>query len=148
RLAGERLLAEASPPGERRVERIAHHLFLSDRPAAAREHLLLAGERAPRSGAPPEGSVHLTPAPPGVAEPAERFRVLLQREQVWGLLAEREEQLADLRELASLSPALDDPSLSAEAVVREAVYLDATGKKRESLERYGEALALARRAGG
>jgi transcriptional regulator with GAF, ATPase, and Fis domain/tetratricopeptide (TPR) repeat protein len=147
RAIGERILGEGSLEAPGRRERLAHHLYHSDRPESAREHLLAAGARAFRSGALREAAGHLSRALEVIAGRRERFRALLDREQIWGLLGERERELADLRELAEIAEALDDPGLSAEAALREASFLDATGKKREAVSRYDQALDLVRRAG-
>ena len=147
RRIGERILSGGDIDAGGRRERIAHHLFLSDRPAAAREHLLAAGGRAFRTGALREAAALFTRCLEVTPSARERFSVLLERESALGLLGERERQLADLREIGSLAASIDDARLLSEWAAREAACLDATGKKRESLARYDEAMAQARRAG-
>jgi len=143
RRIGERLLEEGDLLSGRRLERAAHHLFRSDHPERALEHLVRAGERAQRSGALREAARNFGRALEVVRDPSERARLLLQREQTWALLGDREHQLADLREAAELASRLGDPRLALEAISREAAYLDATGRKKDSLAKYGEALVLA-----
>jgi transcriptional regulator with GAF, ATPase, and Fis domain len=135
----ERLLASAAPDGPP-VELLAHHLYSSDDPRRAREHLVRAGERAARIGALREAALHLSRALELTDGDRERFNLHLLLQDVHGLLGQRDEQRADLEALRSLAASLD-AAARREVQAREGLYQEALGKKREALEHLERALA-------
>ncbi|MBI4603768.1 MAG: protein kinase, partial [Planctomycetes bacterium] len=138
-IVAKRLLEAGDVQG--RLEDVARHLYLSSEPRRAREHLLRAGDRAWRSGALREAALHLTRALEVTEDDAGRFDALLRREEVLGHLGRRAEQREDLERLRSLAASLGGAQRLREAALREALYLESLGRKREALERLEEAIA-------
>jgi Nif-specific regulatory protein len=129
------------------VEAAARHLYLAGDAVRARPLLVRAARRARLTGALREAAMDLSRALEVSSSAAERFEVLLEREELLGLLGSRDAQLADIRELQSLAPEAGGLESRCEVILREALHLDAAGQKRRALERIEEAVALARGRG-
>src|SRR5437867_3720390 len=137
----------AGGPGA--LEDIAHHLYHSENPASGREYLIRAGVRARRAGALREALLYFSRALEfleGSADASLRFSILLSRESVLGLLGRKEAQKADIDRLKSLVEGMGGSPeelkrLAREAALREALYLESLGRKREALERLEATLA-------
>lgn len=142
-LTADWLLARGDPEEDDRLEQVARHLYFSDEPVRARVFLRRAGERALAAGALREAATHISRALEVSDDSAERFEMLLVREEVWSRLGKPRERLADIRRLGELSSALGDSRWQCEAAAREALYLDSQGEKRQALEKLEEALDLA-----
>ena len=97
------LLQESPPEKEPPLEELARHLFFSDHPESARESLERAGRQALRQGGLREASTCLGRAIQVSREPADLFSSCLLREEVWGRLGRKEEQLEDIGRLRELA---------------------------------------------
>jgi len=75
------------------------------------------------------------------------WRVLLNRDEVFGLLGEVEKRRADEELLLKLAIEFDDPGRLAEAYYRRGVFLQSSGDNRLALIAFEEALERARQAG-
>ena len=134
------LLQESGPEEEPPLEELARHLFFSDHPERARESLERAGRQALRQGGLREAATCLGRALQVSKEPEDLFSSCLLREEVWGRLGRKEEQLEDIGRLRELADELDDEANRGEVTLREALYLDSVGKKREGLAKLDEML--------
>ncbi len=134
------LLQESGPEKEPPLEELARHLFFSDHPERARESLERAGRQALRQGGLREASTCLGRAIQVSREPEDLFSSCLLREEVWGRLGRKEEQLEDIGRLRELADELGDETNRGEVTLREALYLDSVGKKREGLAKLDEML--------
>jgi len=134
------LLQESPPEKEPPLEELARHLFFSDHPERARESLERAGRQALRQGGLREAATCLGRALQVSKEPADLFSSCLLREEVWGRLGHKEEQLEDIRRLREIADGLGDEANRGEVTLREALYLDSVGKKREGLAKLDEML--------
>jgi predicted ATPase/class 3 adenylate cyclase len=109
-----------------------------------REYLRRAGEAAAARYANDEArdylgrALALTPQ----SDPAERFRLLLVREQVENLAGAREQQARDLADLAILAEALDDDARRAEVALRQANYAYRVGDSPAAIAAAGRAATL------
>lgn len=116
---------------------------------AAADRYLQAGGRAKARGATVEARKFLDRAldllPPVDRE--RRWRVLLAREEVLGILGEPDAWRVDVAELLELAESLDDDARRAEVYHRQAEYARKTGDHRAGLRAADEAIAAARRAG-
>ncbi|MCH2365870.1 MAG: sigma 54-interacting transcriptional regulator [Planctomycetes bacterium] len=127
-------IQQAGGPGrEPPLGELARHLFFSDHPARARESLELAGRQALRRGGLREAATCLDRALEVSEEPRAKFSACLLREEVWGRLGRKEKQREDLECLRELAEELDDEADRGEVTLREALYLDSIGKRREAL---------------
>jgi predicted ATPase len=115
----------------------------------AADWYLKAGERAKAQGATAEARKFFDRAlellPPIDRE--RRWRVLLGREVVLGILGEPDAWRADVAALMELAKDLDDDNRLAEVYHRQAEYARRTADYRAGLRAAGEAVAAARRAG-
>ncbi len=134
------LLQESGPEKEPPLEELARHLFFSDHPERARESLERAGRQALRQGGLREASTCLGRAIQVSREPEDLFSSCLLREEVWGRLGRKEEQLEDIGRLRELADELGNETNRGEVTLREALYLDSVGKKREGLAKLDEML--------
>ncbi|MEC8896457.1 MAG: protein kinase, partial [Planctomycetota bacterium] len=146
-LAAGWLQGEHSATGEPPLEELARHLFFSDKPESARDLLERSGRRALRRGGLREAATWLERALQVSTAPAQRFSCHLLREEVWGRLGEKEKQLEELGSLRELSAEQGDTAQAGEVTLREALYLDSIGKRREALERLDEMLGSGDAAG-
>lgn len=121
------------------LEEIAHHLFHSDEPFRAGSYLLRAGERARKAGAFREAALHYTRALEVSDSERSHFEILLGRQEILGHLGRKEDQREDLDALKQA--ALGDPRREREAKLREALFLESLGRKRDALDRLVEATA-------
>lgn len=116
---------------------------------AAADWYLRAGERAKARGATGEARKFLNRAldllPPIDRE--RRWRVLLGREEVLGILSEPDAWRADVAALLELAKDLGDENRLAEVYRRQAEYAWKTADYRGGLRAAGEAVTAARRAG-
>ena len=138
--AAEWLQQVPGPGREPPLGELARHLFFSDHPARARDSLELAGKQALRRGGLREAATCLDRALEVSKEPRRRFSVYLLREEVWGRLGRKEEQREDLERLRELAGELNDEADRGEVTLREALYLDSIGRRRDALEKLDEML--------
>jgi len=138
-IVARRFLTGKAPADLECLEEIAHHLFHSEEPFRAGSYLLRAGERARKAGAFREAALHYTRALEVNAGEGTgtRFEILLGRQEVLGHLGNKEAQLEDLDSLKHA--ALGDPRREREAKLREALFLESLGRKRDALDRLVEA---------
>jgi class 3 adenylate cyclase/predicted ATPase len=127
---------------------LGEHVERAGEMSAAADWYLRAGERAKGRGAVSEAKRFFTRAldllPPIDRE--RRWRALLKREEILGILGEPQEWKADLAALLELANQLDDENRMAEVHRRRAEYGWSTGDYRASLQAAEEAVAAARRA--
>jgi adenylate cyclase len=114
--------------------RLAHH-YAGDR-EKERRYARLAGEWAAAQYANEEAVRHLNRALAltDETEHAERFDLLLARQQVYDRQADREASLRDLQALESLAALLGDPRKQAEVALRKAEDAFGTGEYRQAIE--------------
>jgi class 3 adenylate cyclase/predicted ATPase len=128
---------------------IGEHVERAGETSAAVEWYLQAGERARAQGALREARQFFSRAlvllPPIDRE--RRWRGLLGREEVLGILGEPEEQRTDQAALLELAKEFDDDDRLAEVYRRQAAFLRAAGDYRATLRAVDEAVTAARRAG-
>ena len=128
---------------------IAEHYELAGETNEATDWYLLSAERASAQGAFKEArqlfECALELLPPTDLEG--RWRALLGRDEVLGVLGETEARIADDIALVALAQELNDDSRLADAFMRQAYFISVTGDERRALELYEAALAAARRAG-
>ena len=128
---------------------IGEHAERAGETSAAVEWYLRAGERARAQGAMREARQFFSRAlvllPPIDRE--RRWRGLLGREEVLGILGEPEERRADLAALLELAKEFDDNDRLAEVYQRQAAFLRGAGDYRAALKPVDEAVTAARRAG-
>jgi DNA-binding SARP family transcriptional activator len=130
--------------GEQVVEiaaRLAIH-FAGD-PEKERRYARLAGERALAQYANKEAVRHLSHALALTPEEelAERYELLLAREQVYDRQVDRDAQRKDLLALETMAETVGEPRKQAAVAIRRAKFLDRTGD-------FPAAIAAARRAVG
>ena len=127
---------------------IAEHYELAGETNAAAKWYLRGAERASAQGAFKEARQFFECAlellPPTDLE--NRWRALLGRDEVLGILGETAARLADDIALVALAQELDDDSRLADAYSRQAYFISITGDEQKALELYEAALAAARRA--
>ena len=140
RQAADWLLERHEGNPHRILEQLGRHLYASDTPQRARVHLHASGKRALQSGALREAETHLTRAIEVGESRSDLFATLLLREEVRSLRGDRESQNEDIVRLRELAAEIADPSTKREIVLREALYLDAIGRKREALGKIDEGL--------
>lgn len=108
---------------------LARHFVEAEISDKATHYLRLAGEQAAARYANVEALEHLNQALTRVsaAQPAERYALLLTREQVHHRQGDRESQRRDLDELQSLADRLDDDQRRIEVALRQARMAEVTG---------------------
>ncbi len=141
------LQQEHSGTGEPPLEELARHLFFSDHPESSRDLLESSGRRALRRGGLREAATWLDRALQVSTAPPQRFSCHLLREEVWGRLGEKNQQLEELGHLRELADELGDTAQAGEVTLREALYLDSIGKRRQALEKLDEMLGSGAAAG-
>ena len=128
---------------------LGEHAERAGEMTAAADWYLRAGERAKARGATAEARKFLDRAlellPPIDRE--RRWRGLLGREEVLGILGEPDAWRADVAALLNLAEALDDDNRRAEVYYHQAEYSRQTGDYRSVLRAADDAVAAARRAG-
>lgn len=119
---------------------LAHHFDLGGVPDRAVHYLELAGRRAAAVYANEEAARFYTRALELTDDPQLRFRLAEARADLFGLLARRDDQRADIDTMLELAEALADPTLRVDAL-RHLVsyrlgtdYLEAEGPLREALD--------------
>ena len=141
--------AEASGREGEYAALIARHYFLAREKAAAADWSTLAGERAVAQGAFPEALQFFNQAL-DMLQPDDlerRWRALLGRDEVLGVLGEGAGRQADDAALLDLARQMGDDSRLAEAYTRQGYYVAHTGDERTAIQAYDAALQAARRAG-
>ncbi|HEV8339935.1 MAG TPA: adenylate/guanylate cyclase domain-containing protein [bacterium] len=127
---------------------LGEHAERAGEMTAAADWYLQAGERAKARGATAEARKFLDRAlellPPIDRE--RRWRVLVGREEVLGILGEPDAWRADVTGLLELAKELDDDNRLAEVYHRQADYARKTADYRAGLRAAAEAVAVARRA--
>jgi class 3 adenylate cyclase/tetratricopeptide (TPR) repeat protein len=128
---------------------VGEHAERAGETSAAVEWYLQAGERARAQGAVREArqlfSRALVLLPPIDRE--RRWRGLLGREEVLGILGEPEERRADQAALLELAKEFDDDTRLAEVYLRQGAFFREGGDYRAALKPLDEAVTAARRAG-
>ncbi len=128
---------------------LGEHAERAGEMTAAADWYLQAGDRARAQGATAEARRFFDRAlellPP--IDRARRWRVLLGREEVLGILGEPDAWRADVAALLELAKDLDDDNRLAEVYHRQAEYARRTADYRACLRAAAEAVAAARRAG-
>ncbi len=127
---------------------LGEHAERAGEMTAAADWYLQAGDRAKAQGATAEARKFFDRAlellPPIDRE--RRWRVLLGREEVLGILGEPDAWRADVAALLELAKDLDDDNRLAEVYHRQAEYARRTADYRACLRAAGEAVGAARRA--
>ncbi|MCB0122893.1 MAG: hypothetical protein KDE58_11650, partial [Caldilineaceae bacterium] len=124
---------------------LAWHFDEADLPEKARHYLGVAGEHARLRYANAEAlsylnrALELTPA----ADQVERYTLLLERQKVYDILADREAQRQDLEQLAALAQRLDDRRRQAEIALCQAPYADHIAEYHELIHYAQRAIELA-----
>jgi predicted ATPase/class 3 adenylate cyclase len=128
---------------------LGEHSERAGETSEAADWYLRAGERSWSQGAVTESreffdrTVELLP-------PNDRerlWRVLLDRDEVFGLLGEVEKRRADEELLLELAMDFDEPNRIAEAYYRRGLFLESLGDVRLAVKAYGEVIETAKRAG-
>jgi adenylate cyclase len=123
---------EAEYPGEqgsRYYPLLAHHYREAEEPARERYYAVLAGVAAADRYANVEALAHFKRAL-ALTDPADlrgRFDILLAREQIYDVLAERQPQAADLAALTELAAAMHDRAIMLKVNLREINFAFWTG---------------------
>nr|HMN31420.1 tetratricopeptide repeat protein [Caldilineaceae bacterium] len=124
---------------------LAWHFSEADLPEKARRYLAIAGEQARRRYANAEAlsylnrALDLTPD----SDPVERYPLLLARQKVYDVLADRPAQRQDLAQLQALAQQLGDPRRQAEIALCQALYADRLDEYREAVRYAQRAIELA-----
>jgi predicted ATPase len=129
---------------------IAEHFLQAEQIEAAADWYTRAGERAKDQGALRDARAALTHAveliPPNDLE--RRWSVLLNRDEVLGILGEKDARLADDEALIEIARELGDDNRIAEAYFRQSYFLSTLGQYQDSVQILCEnALPAAARAG-
>ncbi len=141
--------AQSSGRAEEYAALIARHYFTAQVKAAASDWSTLAGERAVSQGAFPEALQFFNQALE-LLQPDDldrRWRALLGRDEVLGLLGDVAARQADDATLLALARQMGDDNHLAEAYLRQGYYIAITGDERTALHAYNAALEAARHAG-
>ena len=148
-LVAEWLLAHAGERAREVMGLIADHLDLAGEQDRARHFLRQAGQEAAAAYANEEALRYFDRALAATseAELAERYGLLLAREQVYDLLGQRAAQTADLEALAALATALRDPHRQAEVAIRQANYAENIGEYEAAIAAAKLAVGLAQATG-
>jgi class 3 adenylate cyclase/predicted ATPase len=127
---------------------LVHHYQRAEVYEHERYYARLAGQQAAAQFANAEAITYLSRALELTPEEdiAERYALLLLREQVYSLQGARETQREDLAALQALAEALADDHLRAEVALRQANYADATGDYPAAIAAAQQAVQLAQAA--
>lgn len=128
---------------------IAKHFELAGEKSAAADWYLHAGECAKAQGTPKEARNFFDRALELLSptDQERRWRGLLGRNEVSGILGDFNARLADDDALLALAKEMEDDSRLAEAYSRKGYYYEITGDDRSALQAYDDALVAAKRAG-
>lgn len=124
---------------------LAWHFSEADLPEKARHYLAIAGEQARRRYANADAlsylnrALDLTPE----ADHAERYTLLLARQKVYDVLADREAQRLDLAQLEELAQRLGDPRRQAEIALCQTLYAYSIGEYHTAVAHAQSAIELA-----
>jgi len=142
-------LLPASPALAPYLPLLVHHWHDAEETERERHYARLAGEQAAARYANAEAATYLSRALELTPEDdsAERFALLLAREQVYDAQGARPAQAADLGTLAGLAGRLGDAGKTARVGLRQARYAEATGDYARSIAAAQEAIAAAHSAG-
>jgi len=128
---------------------IADHYHLANETEAAVEWLIKAGLRAKAQDAMKEARSHLTKAldllPTGDID--RRWQILLERDEVLGILGDRDGRLAEDDELVRIAEGSGSEIKLAEAYYRKGYFLYSLGQFQESLRICNLAIEAAQQAG-
>ena len=135
------LEAQVGDDGNRFIELLAYHYERSDNLPKKRAYLRRAGEAAAARFANDAALAYLSRALELAPEDdlAERWALLLAREQIYDLQGARDAQAQDIRALEALAERLDDDTRRAEAALRWANHY-------QRISAFDEVVAAARRA--
>ncbi len=126
---------------------LAHHYQRAEDPEKERLYSRLSGEQAAARFANAEAVAYLSRAlelTPDNAY-AERYAIVLAREQVYNLQGARELQAHDLDTLRMLAETLDDDQRRTDVALRQANYAEVTGNYPASIQAADNAIALAQK---
>lgn len=145
RLAGEAIegvYAADLPP---HYADLAHHYRQAGAPEQARHYSRLAGQHAAARYANIEAIEHFSRALDATLEGdfEGRYQLLLQREQIYDLQADRESQRRDLAALETMAQHTDDQLKLAQVALRQANYAHATSDYAAAVAAAQEAIELA-----
>ncbi len=128
---------------------IAGHYSKADERGLAASWYIRAGERAKAQGAPAEARQFFDDALEylDLSDRERRWRALMGRDEVLGILGETEARLADDAALVALAQQMQDDDRLAEAYYRQGYYISIAGNDRQALLDYDKSLRAARRAG-
>ncbi|HSR30075.1 MAG TPA: AAA family ATPase [Anaerolineae bacterium] len=128
---------------------LGYHAEQAGEPSQATSWYLQAAERAKAEGVMVEARAYynraLAAVPPG--DTHRRWRGLLGRIEVLGILGETETRRADMIALLELARTWDDGNLLAEAYYIQASHAHSLGDDRTAMEAFEAALAAARQSG-
>ncbi|HEU4322856.1 MAG TPA: AAA family ATPase, partial [Roseiflexaceae bacterium] len=143
------LEALAGDTSDAYLDLLAYHYDRSANLPKRREYLRRAGQAAAQKFANDAALSYLTRAlalvPPD--EQQERFDLLLACEQVYDVLAKREEQAATLAELLLLAEALGDDQRRLQAMLRRVIFVFASANHQGVIEAVQAAIQLAESLG-
>lgn len=124
---------------------LVYHYRLAEDPGNERRYARLAGEHAARQFANAEAVMYLSRALELTPADAlrERFELLLAREQVFDVQADRVRQQQDLAELEALAALLNHAAAQAEVALRKARCLEYLGDFAQAFASVDEGLRLA-----
>ena len=124
---------------------LVYHYRLAEDPENERRYARLAGEHAARQFANAEAVMYLSRALELTPADAvrERFELLLAREQVFDVQADRVKQQQDLAELEALAVLLNDAAAQAEVALRKARCLEYLGDFARAFASVDEGLRVA-----
>ena len=131
------------------LDLLAYHYERSNNLPKKREYLRKAGVAAQKAYANDAAIAYLSKALALTPEEdyAERFDLLLLREQIYGILRKLEVQQQDLNTLAALAEALDDNSRRAQVSMRQSNYLFFEGNYSDAKQFAHQAAIFAHQAG-
>ncbi len=124
---------------------LARHFDLAGIGEKARTYLEKAGKQAADRYANDEAIGYFTRALDLTSEnkPNERYKLLLRREEIYGLQGKREHQAHDLTALQELAQILADDLKRIEVALRNAIYANATNNYTAAVDSAQEAIHLA-----
>ena len=129
---------------------LVHHYRHAEEAHKEREYARLAGEMAARQYANQDALLYLGRAlelTPSEDQPA-RLRLLMQREKVYDLQAERELQAQDLAALEQIAQQAGDAKIMATLALRQAYYAEVTSDYPQAVARLEQAVAFSQSVQG
>lgn len=142
-------MGESTGRREEFASQIADHYLEAKEPSAAAEWLFLAGQRSMNQDAMNEALNYFSKAlellPSDDIE--NRWGIYLQRDEVLGILGDKDARLAEDENLVKIAEASGDDIKIAEAYFRKGGYLNTLGQFQKSMKACRKAVEAARQAG-